>query len=131
MTSQLISINDLFHYWGGDLSVSITGDLQAVAGTIRGQQRVLRRLLTNPGDYIFHPKYGGGLPQYVGLPLNIPKITAVIRTQLTLEAVVSRSPLPQISVSQSASDYTAFTVSINYVDAVTAKPIVLAFSVSS
>ena len=45
-----MNLNDLSQYVGGDLSPSGTGDLQAANGTLRGQQRVLRRLLMNPGD---------------------------------------------------------------------------------
>jgi len=136
-TLALSVLQDLFHYWSDDLSSSPSGDLQQVSGTVRGQQRVLRRLLCNPatddapGDYIFHPEYGGGLPRLVGQPIDIAKTTAVIRTQLALEAAVAPSPQPSIAITQSRSDYTAFTVSISYQDAVTAKPVVLTFTVSA
>ena len=52
MTTTLADLN---HYIGGDLSASNTGDLSSAPGLLRSQQRILRRLLTNPGDYIFHP----------------------------------------------------------------------------
>src|SRR5581483_995049 len=60
--SVQLTLNDVFHYWGNDVSLSNTQDLLLVSGTVMGQQRVLRRLLTNPGDYLFDPNYGGGLP---------------------------------------------------------------------
>lgn len=129
--SVIGALADLDHFWGNDLTVGNTGDLAVVTGTIRGQQRILRRLLTNPGDYIFHPEYGGGLPQYIGKPIDIPKITGVIRSQIALEAVVAKSPPAQITVQQSANDFTAFTVTIAYNDATTNTPVVLAFSVSN
>ncbi len=59
-------MKDIYHYIGGDLSTSPTGDLRPVENTERGKQRVLRRLITNPGDYIYHPTYGAGLGQKVG-----------------------------------------------------------------
>ena len=54
--------------WGGDLGAGNTGDIALASGTILGQQRILRRLLTNPGDYIWHTEYGAGLAQFVGSP---------------------------------------------------------------
>ena len=52
------------------LRAGAAGDLAPAAGTLRGQQRVLRRLLTNPGDYIWQPGYGAGLGQFVGKPAS-------------------------------------------------------------
>ena len=124
-------INDINHFWGGDLSTGPTGDLATAAGTTRGQQRVLRRLLTNPGDYIFHPTYGAGLPGFVGQPIDPAKIVAVIRSQLMLEASVARLPAPVISVKQLPTDPTAITVSIKYNDAASNQPVVLSFNVGT
>ena len=47
---------DMNHWMGGDLGVSPVGDVAAVSGTDRGRQRVLRRLSTNPGAYVFQPE---------------------------------------------------------------------------
>lgn len=52
---------DLSHQWGSDLLIGPTGDLATASGTELGQQRVLRRLLTNASDYIWHLGYGAGL----------------------------------------------------------------------
>ena len=57
-------MSDISHQWGSDLSIGPTGDFALVSGAILGQQRVLRRLLTNPGDYIWHPDYGAGLAEF-------------------------------------------------------------------
>ena len=46
-------MNDLAHFYGNDINTSPTGDLMPIDGTGKGQQRILRRLLTNPGDLIF------------------------------------------------------------------------------
>ena len=46
---------DLSHEFGADLLAGPTGDLAVAAGAGLGRQRVLRRLLTNPGDYIWQP----------------------------------------------------------------------------
>ncbi len=46
---------DLYHYVGTDLSVSPSGDLLSVTGTERRKQKILRRLITNPGELVFSP----------------------------------------------------------------------------
>lgn len=119
-------MNDLYHYLGNDLVTSATGDLLPVDGTAKGQQRVLRRLLTNPGDYIFHPTYGAGLPKMIGDTLDISKITALIRSQIFLEAAVAKTPEPQIKVSAIPN---GVSCSIRYVDSVTKKQAALSFNV--
>lgn len=123
-------INDINHYWGGDLAVGPTGDLALANSTLRGQQRVLRRLLTNPGDYFFHPDYGAGLPQYVGQPLDVGKIVALIRSQILLEDSVAKTPAPQITVQQLSTDLTGLSVTIAYNDALSQQPTVLSFNVT-
>lgn len=129
-------INDIFHWFGTDLQSGNTGDLALVQGTIRGEQRVLRRLLTNPAapnapaDYPWHPDYGGGLPRFIGQGLDIAKITAVIRSQLALEPSVAKTPPPQITVKALPNDPTGFSVAIAYNDAVSNSPVVLSFNVA-
>jgi hypothetical protein len=124
-------ISDLYHYWGGDLITDNTGDVALSNGTLLGQQRLLRRLLTNPGDYLFHPNYGAGLAQYIGQTIDLRKVRALILAQMLLEDVVAKIPPPQISVTQNATDSTAFNVSILYNDATTRQPVTLSFNVSN
>lgn len=133
------TLYDVAHYWGGDCSAAANGDLLAVSDLERSKQRILRRLLTNPaqkdasgnvivpGDYIFHPDYGAGLPRFVGSVATPAEIQALIRGQMLLESSVARTPAPVISVAQ-ISD--GISVTINYTDASTSTPIVLAFNVS-
>ena len=115
--------------WGGDLSATLTGDVALAAGTTLGQQRVLRRLLTNPGDYIWHLEYGAGLAQFIGQPCNVAAINATIRSQIFMESSVARLPEPIIDVQndQNGSVY----VYIRYVDSETGATQILAFSVSA
>lgn len=121
-------MSDAHHWVGGDLAVSATGDLLAADGTLAGQQRVLRRLVTNAGEYVFHPDYGAGLPERVGSLLNVDELRALVRAQLALEACVARSPEPQIDVQAIAG---GVAVRIQYSDAETARPVVLAFDVTA
>lgn len=119
-------MNDLNHYVGGDLSLSPTGSLSTVEGLERGKQRILRRLITNPGDYLFHTDYGAGLGRYVGAITNTPEIIALIRSQILLEECVATSPAPVISVS--AVNET-LAVTISYTDSPTGEPVTLSFEV--
>ncbi len=121
---------DLLHQWASDLSVSSTGDLTPVNGPLLGQQRVLRRLMTNPGDYIWQLDYGAGLAQFIGQPGNALQIEAVIRSQIFKESAVSRTPEPTVNVQFDSSDGTGTVyVQILYIDAPSGQTQVLSFSV--
>ena len=101
---------DLAHWYGNDLSASAAGDLLTVDEPIRSEQRLVRRLLTPPGSYIWHPTYGAGLGQYIGQPGSAKTMEAVIRAQLKLEAAVAASPTPQVSVVVNPSGVTVATI---------------------
>lgn len=118
---------DASHVYGGDLAVGPGGDLAVTDGTALGQQRVLRRLLTNPGDYVWNPTYGAGLSQFVGQPASTARIRSVIRSQIFQESVVARSPEPAVDV-QAAPDGSV-TVQVRYADRLTGAIQVLSFTV--
>ena len=120
---------DISQLWGGDLSLGPTGDLALASGSTLGQQRVLRRLLTNPGEYIWEPSYGAGLAQFIGGPANALQIRAVIRSQIFKEAAVARSPEPVIDVVPSSAEGSVY-VHIRYVDSGSGQTQTLSFSVS-
>jgi hypothetical protein len=115
--------------WGGDLSAGPTGDIALATGSALGQQRVLRRLLTNPGDYIWHLQYGAGLAKFVGQICNVADIKAGIRSQIFMESAVARLPEPEVDV-QNAQNGSVY-VYIRYVDSASGMTQVLSFSVSA
>jgi phage baseplate assembly protein W len=119
--------NDLFQQWGNDLAVDSRGDLQLSDGAIRSQQRVLRRLLTNPGDYIWQPSYGAGLAQFVGSPANPLQIEAIIRAQLQKEPAVAQTPAPTVTISYDTLG--TISVMISYVDAASGQTELLSFGI--
>ncbi len=123
---------DLWHQWGSDLAIGPTGDVAVSSGPVLGQQRVLRRLLTSPGDYIWQLDYGAGLARFIGQPANTLQIRALIRSQIFKEAAVARSPEPTIDVqvSPAGAPGTVY-VYIRYVDALTSQTQILSFSVSA
>ncbi len=123
---------DALHQWGSDLSISSSGDISVVSGSWLGQQRVLRRLLTNPGDYIWQMDFGAGIARFVGQPANELQIRAVVRSQIFKESAVARQPEPVIDVEVAPGGATGTVyVSIRYVDADTTETQVLSFSIAA
>ena len=92
---------DLFQYWSNDLQQGPTGDLAAAFRADRTSQRIIRRLLTNPGggDYPWEPNYGAGLPAKIGDTLDLGYLTALVIGQMALEPSVARDPPPQVTIT--------------------------------
>jgi phage baseplate assembly protein W len=118
---------DLAHNFGSDLQLSATGGLLLASGPALVQQRILRRLLTNPGDYIWQPTYGAGLRQMVGQNANLLAIQNVIRSQIFAETDVLQTPAPVITATQDPAGNVI--VSIAYTDATTNTTQLLSFQV--
>lgn len=122
-------MSDLQHQFGSDLAVGPTGDLATVGGSTLGQQRVMRRLLTNPGDYIWQLGYGAGLAQFVGQPADATRIRAVIRSQIFREAAVARTPEPIADVVSDSAG--TVSVQVSFADAVTTRTQLLSFTLGA
>lgn len=95
-------MSDLWHEWGNDLIVGATGDLLLSSEADLDNQRILRRLLTNLGDYIWELRYGAGLGGLVGQPVAEMQLRALIRSQIFKETSVARSPEPIIALQAEA-----------------------------
>jgi hypothetical protein len=126
--ADLTALDDVGHYWGGDVFASPSGDLLRAERAERSKERVLRRLLTNPGELLFHPNYGAGIPQRIGQVLDIREIAALIRTQMGLEASVSQSPPPAVTVVPTSNGVSA---TIEYSVLPDQQPVSLSFSVEA
>jgi hypothetical protein len=101
--------------WGGDLSAGPTGDIAVAPVQTEVQKRIIRRLLTNPGDYIWHLTYGAGLGAYVGAPLFPGFIESTILSQILLESLVASSPPPTVKIDQSlVAAMSAASVAVQY-----------------
>lgn len=118
---------DVSQQWGSDLVASANGDLLTSDSVQLSQEMVLRRLLTNPGDYIWHPDYGAGLPAMIGLPIDVAKVTSIIQSQMFLEASVVQAPAPVITVSSIPN---GMFVEIDYIEADSQQPATLSFPVN-
>jgi hypothetical protein len=112
-------MSDLVLSWGADLAVGSTGDLATVGESSLGQQRVLRRLLTNPDDYVWHPDYGAGLAAFIGSTVAVAQIQAIIQSQLGKEPAVAPSPAPVVAVTAgpSGGQFNSVSASVQYMDA--------------
>ncbi len=108
---------DIAHVVGSDLQLSSSGDVATVDQSGWTEQRVLRRLLTSLGAYIWQPAYGAGLSGLIGSTVSTQQIAALIRSQLALEAAILQQPEPVIAISRGASGEAFATIS--YADATT------------
>ncbi|MBV8656629.1 MAG: phage tail protein [Burkholderiales bacterium] len=91
--------NDCGHWFGSDLQLTPIGGIALAAQIMMQNQRIVRRLLTNPGAYIFEPTYGAGLGQYIGQLFDQRSVTAVIVDQLALEVNIATTPAPTVTVT--------------------------------
>jgi hypothetical protein len=122
--------SDIYLKYGGDYQVSQSGDLMMVSGAELTKQRIIRRMLTVPGAYIWHANYGAGLSRFIGQPLSralYNEITALVISQIYLEETVAKSPPPEIQF-QPVED--GLFCQINYFDADQNQPQALAFTVT-
>lgn len=118
-------LDDCDHVIGSDLQASPTGDIARVNNSDRSEQRVLRRLMTNPGAYPSHPNYGAGLPQLIGEDLNISALQTPITGQMLLEPSVSKSPGPTAVVTPIPN---GASIAISYIALPDQQPVALSFN---
>lgn len=114
--------------FGTDLSIDVSGDLATSDGTQEGQERIVRRLLTFPGEYIWDVTYGAGLARFLGKPAFKARIAAITRSQLSKEASVARTPPAQIAVNVQRDG--TVTEDIKYSDGNTGAPIPLTLPIT-
>ncbi len=122
---------DLSQWYGNDINLSPTGGVQLVSGAAETDQRLLRRLLTPPGAYLWHPTYGAGLGAWVGKdlgPADFDTLKALIIGQVLAEASVAQNPVPVVTLSDHQS---YLSVTVEYVYAPTSQLQSLSFNVRS
>jgi phage baseplate assembly protein W len=121
-----MALYDLNAPWGGDLSLSQTGGLELITGLPLATQRLIRRLLTNLGAYIFEPTYGAGLGRFVGQPINEQAIAALVTSQAEQEDTIASVT----SVTVTANTISSYGLTIVFVAANTSAQQVLSFTVT-
>lgn len=120
-------MHDLYHYVGTDLSASPSGDLLPVTDTERRKQKVFRRLITNPGELVFHPEYGAGLGSKIGQSVNVNEWSALILGQMKLEDCVARTPEPTVKLNIIDNGVNVY---VKYTDAVSGTAEFLNFDIT-
>lgn len=122
---------DIFHTWGADLAFAANGDLLTATGPTETTQRLLRGLLTAAGEYLFHPAYGVGAGQDVGLALtsgDYAQIQARIQGLVGSDAGVAATPAPTFDFQMRPDG--RLGVRVQYADARNGALQTLAFTVS-
>jgi len=110
-------MSSISHFAGGDLLLDATGGLALADGDLDTRQRIIRRLCTNAGDYIWHLDYGAGLPGRIGSPVNEADVRAIVLSQMQLETGVDQTKA--ISVAVTAQGNGQYACAISYTDAAT------------
>lgn len=104
--------------WGGDFSLTSTGDLMLVSDSPSSATATMQRLIRlintcpvvrdangypiMPPDDIFHPDFGAGLPARVGDTVNnsfLPHLQSTIIGQLLNDPTVAPAPSPQVTAT--------------------------------
>lgn len=117
--------------WGGDFSLTSTGDIalvQDVPGSPTATvQRVTRALLSCPvlkdasgtiicrPDDLFHSSFGAGLRARIGdgiTPNSIAQIQSAIEAQLSQDPYIATLPKPVVTVQQ--VDYQTIGVNVSF-----------------
>ncbi len=115
--------------WKGDFDLTPSGDLVMADGNDMVEQLIIRRLMTATQGYIFHPPYGAGLPQRIGLVALARNIRSIVLSQINLEATVAPVPLPTVTVQDQGQGL--FVINIGYTSAVTGKAVEMRLEVPS
>lgn len=106
---------DIDHYFGSDVSF-VDGDLSVSVEMTETQQNIIRALLTNEKDYLWHD-YGTGIGAYVGEDSGkLLELKGRCISQVSKASGVAASPPPSVLFKMVAN---TLTVSIQYTDAVT------------
>jgi hypothetical protein len=95
---------DTSQYFNSDWELDSRNDLLRAYQPTEGNQRIIRRLLTAPGQYVWHPTYGAGVGAFIGKGLSdkdANKLKATINAQIYQEPFVAQSPPAKITLQRS------------------------------
>ncbi len=88
-------------YAAGGLQVAADGDYRTIEDKEALEQALLRRLVTSPGEYAFHPDYGAGVRRAVnrsGSRAQLTQLRNLVLTQLRADERVRA--VPAVSVTR-------------------------------
>ena len=97
---------DIYHEIGDDIQLDSTNDLLFVHDTTETNQRIMRRLFTNKGTYIWNSKFGASIPWKVGESLSLEVYKDIVN-QVTASVLedddVAKSPPPEINIKTTSN----------------------------
>lgn len=105
------------HWYGYDINLTPAQTIAIASGLDNVSQRILRRILTAKGSYIWHLDYGIGAGKYVGPALSpalLAKIKADFRGQILSDAEVGKNPPPSIVFDTSNPNLVGVTIQYTY-----------------
>lgn len=120
---------DVDHWYGDDVQLSSKNDLNPVISSDKTTQRIIRRLMTNPGAYVWHLDYGAGILEHVGDTMaNLGIIEGLCVAQVQLEHGVASQPPPAVAFEMNGD---MLTVKVEYTDQDTNSRQFLSFTVDA
>lgn len=105
------------HTIGGDIDLTSGGAVALVSEADETRQKILRRLCTNPGAYLWGLDYGAGLPALVGMTETTETISSVVQAQMALESGIDQ--MQPVTVTVTPLTGGKYTCSIQYTDSQT------------
>jgi hypothetical protein len=92
--------------WGGDLVIADNGDIalaiDSLSNPLATQQRLIRLILTNPGDCLQFPWYGSGIRESIGAMITqalLASFKARITQALGTDPGIVANPAPVVPVT--------------------------------
>lgn len=114
----------------GDIAFTRSGDMQLLAGAALLQQRLYRRLVTNPGELLFYPDFGAGLVSYLHMPWT-PAAQAQVEQLVAQQALLDPAVSSVVSVNAWMPDVKTLRIDLSITVADDQQPIVFALPIVS
>lgn len=107
---------DISHVFGSDISLDATGDIATAGTTEETTQRLIRRLLTATGAYVWNAEYGCGLPAQVGSTSFASTIQGIVQAQIVLEDGIDQTQPVTVSTNTDNVGDLFLTVTYTYAE---------------
>jgi hypothetical protein len=127
--SKEIRTVDIYHVFGNDLVLNANNDLATVVDVDETNQRILRRLLTAKGTYIWQTDFGASIPERIGVPISVEIVNLIkkdVKSEIFKESNVAQDPAPEIDIELIDN---GFQCSIKYYNVQTQAYSILTFKV--
>lgn len=103
--------------YGGDILLTPARSIAVATGVDGVNQRILRRVISAAGNYLWHPKEGVGAGKDVGAVPNqqtLSRIKARINGAVLYDDDVAKSPAPMITFDTKIANLLSVTIKYTY-----------------